>query len=91
MPGTYQILCKCLLLSNHCPDPGQGAQLVGALPHTPKGCVLDPWSGHIPRLWVWSLVRAHVGGNQLMLLFHVNISLSPSPSSLSKINKHILG
>ena len=26
------------------------------------------WSGHIPRLWVQSLVQVHMGGNRLMLL-----------------------
>ena len=44
-------------------DPGWVAQLVGALSHTPKGCGFDPQSGHMPRLQVLSLVRAHIGGN----------------------------
>ena len=32
--------------------PGQGAQLVGALSHTPKEFRFKPGLGHIPRLWV---------------------------------------
>ena len=36
--------------------PGRVAQLVVALSHTPKVGEFNPWSGHIPRLWVhlWS-------------------------------------
>ena len=61
---------------------GRVAQLIGASSYTSKGCSFNPWSGHIPGLWVWSP----------MLLSHTDVSLSlSSPSSLSKINKHILG
>ena len=54
--------------------------------HTPKDCKFDPRSGHIPRLQVWSLVRAfqaHTGGNQSMcfsLSFLFFLSFSPSLS-----------
>ena len=34
------------------------AQLVGMLSHRLQGCGLDSWSGHIPRLWVQSLVES---------------------------------
>ena len=51
---------------------------------TPKGCVFCPWSGHIPRLWVWSLVGVCTGGNQLMFLSHISVSLCLSFSQISK-------
>ena len=59
--------------------------------HTTKGCRFHFQSGHIPRLWVWSLVGVHAGGDQSMLLSHIKVCfcLSLSPSSLFKINKHI--
>ena len=49
-------------------EPGRVAQLVGALPWTPKGCGFDALSGPIPGLQVRSLVAVHTGGNQLMVL-----------------------
>ena len=61
-------------------SPGQVAQLVGALPRTPKGCGFHPWTEHICRLWVWSSMGVCRGGNQSKFL-------SPSlffPSLLSK-------
>ena len=58
----------------------QVAQLVEAPSHTPKCCEFDPQLGHIPRLWVWSLVRVHRGGNQWMFLSHHCFSHSPSLS-----------
>ena len=64
------------------------AQVVGALSHRPKGHKFNSQSGHMPRLWVQSPVRAHITGNQSMFL---SLSLlSPFPS-LSKINKPVLG
>ena len=75
--------------SNHF-NPGWAAQLVRMLSHTPKAFGFHPWSGHIPRLWVRSLVGSHVGGSQWMFVSHRCSSLSPHPySSLSKINKNI--
>ena len=65
--------------------PGHMAQLVGAPSCTPKDFGFDPQSGYISRLQVWSPVRTHTGGNQLIFLSHINLSLSP-PSSLFKIN-----
>ena len=74
------------------------AQLVGARSHKLEGLRFNPWSGHMPRLLVWSPVRACTTGNQLVCLSHVNVSLPsvfPSlslsfPSLISKINKHSL-
>ena len=48
-------------------------------------CRFDSWSGHIPRLQVRSPVRAHMGGNQLMFLSHIDVSFSPV-LSLKSIN-----
>ena len=70
--------------------PGQVAQLVRTLSCTPKGCGFDSQSGHIPGLWI----RTPAGGyleaiNQWFS--HTDVSLPLSlPSSLSKINNHIL-
>ena len=36
--------------------------LVGASSCTQQSCMFDPWSGHIPRLWVRSPARTHRGG-----------------------------
>ena len=71
----------------------QVARLVGASSHAPKVCGFDPQSGPIPRLWVQSLVRAHMEGNWSMFLSHIDISFSLSPSlpvSLKSIIKNIL-
>ena len=66
-------------------SPCQMPQLAGELSHTPKGCGFDSWLGHIPRLWVWSPVREHIGGkgatNRSMFLI-LSFSLSLHPSSL---------
>ena len=66
------------IIMAHC----QEAQLVGSSSRTPKGCGIDPWSGHIPKLWVRSLVRVPTEGNWSMFL---SFSLP-----LSQINKYIL-
>ena len=71
----------------------QVARLVGASSHAPKVCRFDHQSGPIPRLWVQSLVRAHMEGNWSMFLSHIDISFSLSPSlpvSLKSIIKNIL-
>ena len=61
------------------------AQLVGLLSHNQKVA----WSGHIPRLLVQFLVWACMGGNQLMLHSHINVSLIDVPlfPFLSKSNE----
>ena len=71
-------------------SPGQVAQLVGGLSHTPKCYRLDSWSGHLPRLWLRSPVGAHTAGSWSLFLSYINVPLSLPASSLSKI-KHILG
>ena len=48
-----------------------------------EGHQFEFWSGHRPRLWVWSPVGVHRRGNQSMFLC-LSFSL---PSPLSKINK----
>ena len=79
-------LFQWFILERLCYCPGGVAQMVGASFHTPKGCGFDFQSGHITRLLVWSLVRAHMGGNGLIsvscqcfsvsLCFLLSLSLS---------------
>ena len=47
---------------------GHVAEFVRALFCVPKGCRLDSWSEHIPRLHVPSMVWALMGRNQSMLV-----------------------
>ena len=75
--------------------PWQVAQLVGALSHTPKSCRIDTRLGHVLRLWVYSQSGCVWG--QPIHASHTDVSLSFSfslptahPSSLCKINNHIL-
>ena len=56
------------------------AHLVGALSYKLKGCGFNSQSGHMPRLWVQSLVGVLMGGNRPMFLSHIDISLPLSPS-----------
>ena len=74
--------------------PGEVARLAGALFRTPKCCRVDSRPGRTPSLQVPSLVGARIGGNKSMFLPHIDVFLSPLflslPSSLSKINKHII-
>ena len=53
-----------------------------------KGCQFDSWSGHMPRLWVWSPVGACMRGNWSMALSHISASL-PLFLPLSLIHIHI--
>ena len=62
-------------------------QMVRVLSCKPKGHQFDSWSGHMPGLWVWSLVRAHARGNQSMFLSHTDVSLPLSLSLLSLLLK----
>ena len=48
--------------------PGRVAPLVGASSHTPKGCRLNSWSGHVPRFQGRPLVSVRTGGNQSVSL-----------------------
>ena len=52
------------------------AQLVGVLSHKLGGCGFDSRSGHIPRLQVWSPVKARIRGTYSMFLTHIDVSLS---------------
>ena len=68
------------------PWPG-GSVGWSIIPYTKKGYRFAPWSGHIPRLWVWSPVGAHMRGNRLIFLSHIDVSLCLSlPLSLKSIN-----
>ena len=58
--------------------PGRVPQLVRASSYTPKGCTFDSWSGHIPRLRVWSQVGVHTGSNWSMFFSHIDVYLSLS-------------
>ena len=55
------------------------ALLVGASFCTAKGWGFNSQPGHIFRLQVQSPVQAHMGGNQSMFLFHIDVSLSLHP------------
>ena len=46
-------------------------------------------SGHVPGLWVWSLVGVHARGNHLMSLTSMFLSLSLSPPFSFSKNKFI--
>lgn len=46
----------------------------------------DSWLGHTPKLWVQFLARVCMGGNELMFLFHIYVSLLFLPFSIFKIN-----
>ena len=78
--------------------PGWYGSVDWVLPWELKGHLFDSQSGHMPGLWVWSLVRGCTGGNWSLFLSHIYVSLinvflslaPPPSSSLSKINKHIL-
>ena len=64
-----------------------GGSAFGVPSHTTEGCGFHPWSGHTPRLWVWSPVRACMEAtNRCFSLWCFSLCL---PSSLSKINKNI--
>ena len=60
-----------------------------------KGCRFDPQSGHKPRLWVQSLVRACMRGSRSMFFSHNDVFSPPlsfplSLKSIIIIIKHIL-
>lgn len=59
-------------------------QLIGVSSHAPKCCWFYSYSGHIPDLWLQSLI----GGSQLMFPLYIDVSLG-LPSSLSQTNKNI--
>ena len=73
-------------LSPFLKDQPRSGGPVGTTSLTSKGCRFDSWSRHIAGLWVWSLVRASMGGKPI----HVSFSLQcfalgfSLPSALSK-------
>ena len=71
-------------------SPSQVAQLVGASSCTPKGCGLDSHTRHIPRTWVWSLIREHKGGNWSVFLSYRCFSLSPSTTCSLSLKEKII-
>ena len=64
-------------------SPGPVAQLVGVSSHAPKGCGFNSRSGHIPRVWVWSLVGAHSGGSQACFSLCLSLLLSLKAINIS--------
>ena len=72
------------------------AYLVGHHPANRKVAGLIPWSGPMPGLWVWSLVRVRRKGNQLMFLtlmflflsFSLSLSIKPVSMSLDENKKY---
>ena len=74
--GAWPTTQACALTGNRTGDLSVAGDSFGASSHTPKGCWFSPWSGHILRLWVRSLVRAILGSNRLMLLCKKSINIS---------------
>ena len=56
--------------------PGQVAQLVGGFPHAPKSCEFAARSGHIPMLCDPAPAGVCTGGNLLMFISHIDVSVS---------------
>ena len=82
------ITCESLHTKISIHGPGRVAQSVGMSSCQPKGHGLDPWPGHISRLWVQFPAGVHIGGSsQCFSLISLSLSL---PSPRSKTNKHIL-
>ena len=65
-------------------SPGWCGSVGYALFFRPKGRQFKSQSGHMPGLWVRSLVRVGTEGNQSTFFSHISISLPPFPS-LKKI------
>ena len=71
-------------------EPWPGGLVGWSIIHPPKGYGFNSQSGHIPRLQVQSLIGEYTGGNKLMFLSHINVSLScsfPLPLFLKKQNQ----
>ena len=68
--------------------PWPGGSVGGALTCTPKGRGSNLQLGHVPGLWVPSLVGVPTGGNQRIFLCYVDVSCSLSfPVSLRSLKK----
>ena len=97
----YQIILSGLSLKPYLPLVLKGKFLIksifepwpmwlGWLEHCPinrKVTGLIPWSGHIPGLWVQSLVGACMGGNEWI---HVSPSFPPSLPLWKQWKKNVL-
>lgn len=79
--------------TKYCPDVCSSVEWASS--HAPKGCRFNSQSEHMRGLWARAPCRRCVGGNQLMIRFHINVlflslflrpSLSPS---FLKINESI--
>ena len=77
--NIYTLFFRSFLSSQKTWALASMAQLFGVSSCKPKGHGFNSQSGHIPRLWVRSLVGAHTGGNQSMFLSYINVSLSLPP------------
>ena len=69
---------------------GWVAQLLGVSSPAPKGCGFDPQSGHILRSWVQPQLGVCTGGNWLMFLSHIDVSLSRSLSLCLSLSLSLL-
>ena len=78
------------LIKDLAPCPGQVAQLVRASSYTPKGYGFNPQPGRIYRLWIWSMIWAHTGGNQFFPHIDVSLSLSPPPHTLPSLSLKLI-
>ena len=67
---------------------GQCGSVAEASSHIPKGHRFNSWSGHMPRLWVWSLLGARGTYGRLPVdVSHWYFSLSPFLSLSISTNK----
>ena len=57
------------------PAPGQCGSAGRTSSHKPKSCGFSSQSGHMPGLGVQSLIGVCTGGNQLLFLCHIDVSL----------------
>ena len=83
-----QMLVKRASIKQEPAGPGW-CGLVGMSSGKLKGHQFNSRSGHIPGLWVQSLIGVHTRGNWSVSLSHMDISVPPFPLPPSKINKPV--
>lgn len=83
-----ECLSRILSIKNVNYALASGTQLV-SISHAPKGRPFDSQSAHIPRFRGLSLIGVRLGGNRLMVLSYIDVSL-PTPTSGPKINFKII-
>ena len=77
-------MCVCVCVCVCVPALTGVAKLIGHHPANQKVMHgFDSWLGHIPRLWVCSLVRVYMKDNWLMFLSYISPSLLLSLKSVS--------